>query len=310
MAAATFAWTNAVVRRGVVSGSVTQAITLSIPPGVPVFFLALLLSGNPGMLGELSQTSILVFVGVGISHFCMGRYCNYRALNAIGNNLAGPVLQFNLVVSLSLAIFFLGEKLTPLRLLGIILIVAGPMLIRRGKVPAPATPALFTPRYAEGYSFAFLAALCYGASPALVRFATEGKGITAALSGGVIASAAASLFMVLLLFIPGHLRDLRTVSPQNAKWFVFSGMLVYFSQIFAYMAVAIAPVTVTAPIIGLANIFRIYFSKLLTPDHELFGRDVYLATAISFLGVIIITASVDVLPLPETVKTFLNWRWP
>jgi drug/metabolite transporter (DMT)-like permease len=310
MAAATFAWTNAVVRRGVVSGSVTQAITLSIPPGVPVFFLALLLSGNPGMLGELSQTSVLVFAAVGISHFCIGRYCNYRALNAIGNNLSGPVLQFNLVVSLSLAIFFLGEKLTPLRILGIILIVAGPMLIRRGKAAAPAAPVSFTPRYAEGYSFAFLAALCYGASPALVRFATEGKGVTAALSGGVIASAAASLVMILLLFIPGHLRELRAVTRQNTKWFVLSGMLFYISQIFAYMAVAIAPVTVTAPIIGLGNVFRIYFAKLLTPDHEMFGRDVYLATAISFLGVIVITASVDVLPLPEAVKPFLNWRWP
>jgi hypothetical protein len=49
---------------------------------------------------------------------------------------------------------------------------------------------------------------------------------------------------------------------------------------------------------------------LLTPDHEVFGRDVYLATAISFLGVVIITASVDALPLPDGVKTFLNWRWP
>jgi drug/metabolite transporter (DMT)-like permease len=310
MAAATFAWTNAVVRRGVVSGSVTQAITLSIPPGVPIFLSVLLLTGNPDMLGELSPLSVMVFAGVGVSHFCLGRYCNYSAINAIGNNLAGPVLQFNLIVSLSLAVFFLGEKLTPLRVLGIILIVAGPAMIRRGKKTAPAAPIHFTPRLAEGYVFAFIAALCYGASPALVRFASEGKGIAAGLAGGVIASTSASIVMLLLLLIPGHWRELRAVTPQNAKWFAFSGALVYVSQIFAYMAVAIAPVTVTAPIIGLANIFRLYFAKLLTPDHEVFGRDVYLATAISFLGVVIITASVDVLPLPESVKSFLNWRWP
>ena len=310
MAAATFAWTNAVVRRGVVSGSVTQAITLSIPPGPPVFLAALLLSGNPGMIGELSHLSVLVFAGIGISHFCLGRYFNYSAINAIGNNLAGPVLQLNLLVSLSLAVFFLGEKLTPLRALGIILIVAGPTLIRRGKKSARAAPLAFTPRFAEGYAFAFLAALCYGASPVLVRFATEGKGIAASLSGGVIASAAATMVMLLLLLIPGHWRELRAVSPQNAKWFVFSGMLVYVSQIFAYMAVAIAPVTITAPIIGLANIFRLYFAKLLTPDHEMFGREVYLATVISFLGVVVITASADSLPLPDAVKAFLGWQWP
>jgi len=310
MAAATFAWTNAVVRRGVVSGTVTQAITLSIPPGVPVFLAALLLTGSPGMLGELSHRSLLVFAGVGLSHFCLGRYCNYSAINAIGNNLAGPVLQLNLIISLTLAVLFLGEKLTPVRVLGIILIVAGPMMIRRGKAAQPVKPISFTPRFAEGYAFAFCAALCYGASPVLVRYASEGKGIAASLAGGVIASAAATVVMALLLLIPGHWRDLRAVTPHNARWFAFSGMLVYVSQIFAYMAVAIAPVTVTAPIVALANIFRLYFAKLLTPDHEMFGRDVYLATAISFFGVIIITASVDALPLPDGLKTFLNWRWP
>lgn len=316
MAAVTFAWTNAVVRRGVVSGSVTQAITLSIPPGVPIFLAALLLTGDPGALGQLSQQSLLVFIGIGISHFCLGRYFNYSAINAIGNNLAGPVLQLNLIISLTLAVVFLGEKLTPLRVLGIILIVAGPMMIRRGKkaVPpvsaVPAAPAHFTPRFAEGYVFAFLAALCYGASPVLVRFANEGKGIAASLAGGVVASTAATAVMILLLLIPGHWRELRATSPHNGKWFVFSGMLVYVSQIFAYMAVSIAPVTVIAPIIGLANIFRLYFAKLLTPDHEMFGREVYLATAISFLGVVIITASVDALPLPDAVKSFLNWQWP
>jgi hypothetical protein len=74
--------------------------------------------------------------------------------------------------------------------------------------------------------------------------------------------------------------------------------------------VAIAPVTVVAPIVALGNIFRLYFAKLLNPDHEMFGRDVYVATVISFLGVVLITASADALPLPESVKAFLTWQWP
>ena len=81
------------------------------------------------MISRAVTAVVLVFAGVGISHFCVGRYCNYRAINAIGTNLAGPVMQLNLVVSLSLAIFFLGEKLTPLRMIGIVLIVAGPMMV-------------------------------------------------------------------------------------------------------------------------------------------------------------------------------------
>jgi hypothetical protein len=99
IAAVTFAWTNAAVRRGVVTGTAVQATTLSIPIGVPVFFAALLMTAQPARLWELPIRSAVVFVIVGITHFVIGRYCNYRALAAIGTNLAGPVMQFSLIVA-------------------------------------------------------------------------------------------------------------------------------------------------------------------------------------------------------------------
>lgn len=313
LAAATFAWTNAAVRRGVRSGTVAQATTISIPSGVPIFLAALVLSGHPQVMFELPRSSVLIFAAVGISHFCIGRYCNYRSLNAIGNNLAGPIMQFNLVVSLTLAIFFLGEKLTPLRILGIVLIVAGPMIVsRKQKKAATRVTAdqLFTPRFAEGYFFAFLAAICYGASPALIRYAANNQGLAAGLAGGVIAATAATALMLLLLLIPGQWRELRATQPEAAKWFLSSGMMVYVSQIFAYMAVSIAPVTVTAPVIGLANVFRLHFARWLNPQHEVFGPEVVIATAVSFLGVVALTMSLDVLPVPDAWRPFLEWSWP
>ena len=57
IAAVTFAWTNAAVRRGVVTGTAVQATTLSIPIGVPIFFAALLISGEPARLWELPVRS-------------------------------------------------------------------------------------------------------------------------------------------------------------------------------------------------------------------------------------------------------------
>lgn len=313
MAAATFAWTNAVVRRGVVTGSVSQAITLAIPPGIPVFLVALLLSANAGILFRLPQHSYVVFAAVGISHFWIGRYCNYRALSAIGTNLAGPVVQLNLLVSLLLAIFFLGEKLNLVRIIGIILIVAGPMMVRRAGAAAaakPASPVMFTPRLAEGYFFAFLAGLFYGASPPLVRYAVEDQGLAASLAGGVIAASSATILMTLLLFVPSQMEQLRGVSRENAGWFFISGTFVYVSQIFAYMALAVAPVTITVPIIGLQNIFRLYLARVLNPQHEIFGSDVIFATAVSFLGVLVLGASIESLPAPQWLTPVLNWQWP
>jgi drug/metabolite transporter (DMT)-like permease len=112
------------------------------------------------------------------------------------------------------------------------------------------------------------------------------------------------------VLIPGHWRELRSIKPEAAKWFLSSGMLVYVSQIFAYMAVSIAPVTVTAPMIGMAHVFRLHFSRWINPKHEVFGRDVVVATAVSFLGVVVLSASTEVLPLPPALAAVLNWHWP
>jgi uncharacterized membrane protein len=312
LAAATFALTNAAVRRGVLSGSAVQATTLSIPIGIPVFFAALLMTGHLRIFAELPRQSTLVFVAAGINHFVIGRYANYRAIGAIGTNLAGPVTQFNLVVSLVLAIIFLGETLTPLRMLGILLIIAGPAVVSRDKARAApgGVRAVFSPKLAEGYGFAVFAALSYGLTPVLVRYAGQGRGLAGGLGGGVIGSAAATAAVLLLLLAPGHWREVRDVKREAAKWFLFSGVMVYVSQIFYYMALAIAPVTIIAPIVGLSNVFRIHVSRWLNPHHEVFGPQVVIATSLSFLGVIMLSLSPDALPLPAAWSAFLGRHWP
>jgi drug/metabolite transporter (DMT)-like permease len=306
--AGTFAWSNAAVRRGVLSGSAVQATAISIAAGAPMFLAALLLFGHATIFAALPVASTLIFAATGLSHFIVGRYANYRALGAIGTNLAGPVLQLNLVVSLVLAVAFLGETLTVLRFLGIVLIVVGPAVVSHDA--ARPAQAAFTPKLAEGYIFAALASLCYGASPVLVRYATHGMGLSAGLAGGVIGSVAALAAASILLLAGGQWRRISSLSPQAAKWFVFSAVMVYVSQIFFYMAISLAPVTIVAPIAALSNVLRIYFSRWLNPGHEVFDRLVVIATAMSFLGVILLSASIDALPLPQSWAAVLNRHWP
>jgi drug/metabolite transporter (DMT)-like permease len=312
LSATTFAVTNAAVRRGVLSGSAVQATTLSIPVGAPLFFLALLLTGDPGDFSRLPLGSVIAFSVTGVTHFLIGRYANYRAIGAIGTNLAGPVMQFNLVVSLALAILFLGETLTVLRIVGILLIVAGPAAVSgAGARRKPADqPAVFTPRMAEGYGFAAIAAVCYGLSPVLLRYAGGGRGLDAALGGGVISASVATVVVALSLVLPGHWREIRGVNARAAKWFLFSAVMVYVSQIFYYMAISLAPVTVIAPISAFGTIIRIHVSRWMNPQHELFGPRVTVATILSFIGVIVLSVSADALPLPPAWAAVFAWHWP
>jgi len=331
LSAATFAFNNASLRRGVLTGSVAQAMAITVPLGLPIFFVAALLSGTLWVLTDFSRNAVMLLSAAGVVHFLWGRYCNYRATRAVGTNLAAPVQQVNLIVSLGLAIIVLGETLTPLRILGIALVLLGPYYaLRSERKPVAETvteaatstpeneiedkdkPPPFQPKYAEGILFGLLSATGYGSSPILIRLALEDKGLPASLPGGLIAYIAATAVLALFLLWPGRLRHALDVKPESAKWFTISGVLVCISQMFLFMAQSIAPVAVTAPISRLSILFRLYFSRLLNPQHEVFGGQMIVGTIVSLLGALALSISVDAVGglLPDAWQPLLHWHWP
>ena len=95
-----------------------------------------------------------------------------------------------------------------------------------------------------------------------------------------------------------------------ARWFLFSAVMVYVSQIFYFMAIALIPVSIVAPISALSTIMRIHVSRWLNPEHEVFGGEVVMATILAFIGVIVLSARADVLPLPASWTALLGRHWP
>jgi len=326
--AATFAFNNASVRRGVLTGTVGQAMAITVPLGLPLFFLAALATGNLATVAGFSTKALAALAAAGILHFVWGRYCNYRATRAIGTNLVAPIQQINLIFTLLLAIWLLGEELTALKILGIGLVLLGPSITMRSRRQAAEKivsdekitaieadkPAEFQPKYAEGIFFALLSATGYGFSPILVRVGLEGRGLGASLAGGLVAYAAATTVMALVLLWPGRLRHALSVNRESAKWFTLSGFLVCLSQMFLYGAMSIAPVTVVSPINRLSILFRLYFSRLLNPRHEMFGGSIVVGTVVSLAGALALSLTTDVvadaLPLPASVVAMLHWHWP
>jgi uncharacterized membrane protein len=337
LSAATFAFNNASMRRGVLTGTVLQAMAITVPIGLPISFLVAVATGSLAAVAGFSSRALIALSLSGIMHFVWGRYCNYRATRAIGTNLVAPIQQINLIFTLLLAILILGETLTPLRVLGIALVLLGPSFTLRERnpkaVPAlgadvtrqdlsaepadeliAAAPPVFRPSYAEGYFWALLSATGYGSSPILVRIGLEGKGLAVSVAGNLVASLAATVVMGLFLLPPRQLAHALTVGREPAKWFTLSGVLVAISQLFLYMAMSIAPVTVVSPINRLSILFRLYFSRLLNPQHEVFGGKVVLGTIVSLTGALVLSLSIDSvqswLPLPEAALSVLRWHWP
>ncbi len=324
LSAASFGLNNATLRRGVLTGSVLQALAVTVPLGVPLFALGGLAFGAYGALGGFAAESWAWMSAAGVVHFVVGRYGNYRATRAMGAALSSPIQQLSVLVSLALALVFLGESLTPLRAIGILLVIFGPIVILRerpGRAPAQRQPG-FVVNYVEGCAWGLVCAVGYGVSPLFIRYGLAGGfdtglyggGIRDSIAGGLISYLAASLAIGLILAVPGNVAHVRALDPTAARWFAASGFFVFLSQFFRYMALALAPVSVVVPVQRTSVVFRVIFAWLLNRDHEVLSLRVLAGIGISLIGVMALTISTEVVlalfDLPDAVAGLARLSWP
>jgi uncharacterized membrane protein len=320
LSAASFGLNNAMFRRGVLSGSVLQALAITVPIGVPLFALGCLIFGAFGALTGLSPAAWAWMSAAGVTHFVIGRYGNYRATRAMGAALSSPIQQLSVLVALTHAFIFLGEYLTLLRAAGIVLVLFGPVMIMRGRSDRPQTQDKphFVVKYAEGFAWGLVCAVAYGTSPLFIRFGLEagleGRNIRDSIAGGLISYTAASLVIGLILLVPGNIAHVRRLEPTAARWFTASGVFVFVSQLFRYMALALAPVSVVQPVQRTSVVFRVIFAWAFNRDHEVLTVPVLVGIGISLIGVLALTVSTEfvlaVIPLPDAVVAIARLTWP
>ena len=316
LSAATFALTNALGRRGVITGTPVQGIVVSIPVGLFCFLAIALLTGAFESLNRVSATALAAISAAGVLHFVIGRYCNFRASQAAGVNLTAPVLQLSAVVTLVLAVVILREPCTMLQAAGGVLMVAGSLVTQRASQPVdaskPSSLPTFVPRTAVGFFFASVAAFVYGTTPVIVRQALHDAGPLGGLAGGSIAYAAATLAVALGLFVGSLRRNVRQVSSENVRWFIYSGIFVAAAQGFLYSALAVAPIMLVAPLLQLSLVFRFFFAFLFNPHHELFGAMVIIGSVVSIAGACAVSIDteliLDALPLSQPLAALLRVR--
>lgn len=315
LSAATFAFNNATLRRGVVTTTVFQALAVTVPLGVPLFFIGAVLAGELGAVAGMATESLIYLSAAGILHFVWGRYCSYRSIKAMGSNLSAPIQNAHLIVSLGLAMILLDEYLTPLRIIGLVMIFAGGAWAvptssqRKSKAPPKEGETPFVPKLAEGFTWGVLAASGYGVTPILVKLGLEG--VKAPFAAGLVSYLAATLFFCLFLIPRGRLVHVLLVDRSALPWIANSGFFSFLAQMFRYLALAIAPVTVVATIQRLSGVFRLVFSTLLNPQHEVFNWRLVAGTVVSILGAVAMTISIDfVAEYIALPPIFMEWRWP
>ena len=239
----------------------------------------------------------------GVVHFVLGRYGNYRATQALGATLSTPVQQISILVAIALAVMFLDETLTVLNCIGIALVLIGPaiMMTRRKKITVTAKNKGFEPQYLPGMFWGLVCAFGYGASPLLIVLALgENGSIADSIAGILVSYTAATLVVVAMVFARGGLSYVTGQGHTSMGWFTLSAVFVAASQLFRYMALALAPVSVVVPIQRLSVIFRIAFNAAINRDYEVLDVWVIASVVLAVLGAVFLTVD------SELVAQFFN----
>jgi drug/metabolite transporter (DMT)-like permease len=286
--AATFGLNTAVVRRSARHASAYALIMASIVGATPVFLLLAAAAGELQRASELGGARLAILAGAGVLNFLGGRYSNYRAIHAMGANLTAPLRTLAALFGAALGVIVLGEQLTVTRGVGVLLLVAAPMIafsrpadMRRELLGGPPL------RLAEGFLFAFTAAVSYGGSTFLIRASLMNTGLS--LLGAAVAHAAASVLLVASLAFGENRKHLQGLSWKGHTALAVVTTTMVGAQICRFAALEMAPVSVVAPLIETQSFMGLGFAYLVNKQSETFNPMVIGGLLLAVTGAIAVT---------------------
>lgn len=279
-----FAVNSILVRRGIAGAGATaaQGALITVLLGVPFGFIAVLATGQVLRFGEVSPMGYLLLFGAGLVHFVIGRYCNYRAIGAIGASRSSPLQSIATPYSILMAVVLLDEVVTPLMLvaIGLVLLAPAVMIERRPRNPAPVStsrggaggtagpPArALELRQLEGYIFAALAGVAYGTSPLFIRAALADATRTAAI-GTFVAYVGAAAVLLATMALPGRRQLMSSINMYYMRLFGGAAFSVFFAQLLRFFALSMADVIVVAPLQRMVGVFTIVLTYLVNRSFE------------------------------------------
>jgi drug/metabolite transporter (DMT)-like permease len=258
--------------------------------------------------GQITRFDYFLFAAAGVMNLLVGRYANYKAIAALGANRSGPVVGVSTLVSITFAVVFLNEVVTLLMALGIALIMAGPGMVTSKSRTRQAAPAIAggtaaaapspageqssatgvasAPRLAEGIAWGLAAAVAWGLGPVLMRAAVDANGL--GVLGGLVTYLVASVVLSIALLLPGQRASLASIDWSKGKWFLFTSVNSFSANLFRFLALAIAPVTIVAPLMRTQAIFALLLNYAINRRLESFEPRVIGGILVSMAGAVLI----------------------
>jgi len=283
VAAVFYASNTILIRRAVLRVSSAPLGTLiSVPMGVPLFFIVLAVSGRTGDLFRFSRPEVVWLSLAGILHFVVGRSFYYGCVQIVGANIAGILRRSNILVSVVLGITLLHEALTWHLALGVSLIIGGITMagLSRQTFRGPDGKPVRVPL--KAVLLALGCGLSWGISPIFIKLGLKGGG--SAVAGGFISFLAATLFLGITLLGQQRRAVLGQLTPAAAGLFFSAGLFSFTANWVRYLALSLAPASVVTPLVATEPVFMMMLSFIFNRRVEIFSRPVIIGSIFVVVG--------------------------
>lgn len=269
----------------------TVLVRVGVKESSPLVALVVTMAVNVIVLWTLSvvQYDIIVdlwawrwFILAGMFAPALGRLANYVGIQRVGVNLVSPISNMNPLVSVVLAIIFLGERLSPAGYSGVLLAVTGGVVLASIRGDSD-----FRIRRID-LLYPIFGALTYGTVQIIRKL---GTGLVAEPTIGAAVNLTTSFVLVTGgLAVTGRLRTL-AASRRDLLTFSVAGVVSSIGLASLYAAISIGKVTVVTPIFNTSPLFVLVLSGIFARSDEVFSKRVGLGTVTIVAGVALLVTS-------------------
>lgn len=281
LSAVMFALTFLLVRIGVKDASSATALWITLTVNV-VFLWAWSLVVNGGHFQDWWQWRYFFLSGMFAP--LLGRLFQFQGMARLGANITTPLTLTHPVISVILAMLFLGERLTPLGLAGALLVVLGSVMVgAQGGQNDTRSLASAPRRY---LLLPALASLCYGISIVLRKMGIDIG--TDAITAAAVTCSSSWLFATLYFFGAGSFPRMRC-STREFGYFLLAGLFSALGPVLLYAALQRESLVVIAPLSATTPLFVLLMSYLFIRADEIFTRPVLAGTFATVAGVVLVT---------------------
>ncbi|ELZ80988.1 hypothetical protein C453_18665 [Haloferax elongans ATCC BAA-1513] len=220
------------------------------------------------------------FILAGIFAPALGRLANYIGIQRVGANLVSPITNMNPLVSVGLAIVLLGERLPIPGYVGVVLAVAG------GVVLASVRGDGINRVRRTDLLFPLFGALTYGTVQIFRKIGTD---LVAEPTIGAAVNLTTSFVLVAGGIVATGRLETLVVPRRDALTFVAAGVVSSLGLASLYAALSLGKVTVVTPIFNASPLFVLLLTGLFVRDGELFSKRVLVGTVTIVAGVAVLT---------------------